>query len=87
MKREVATVVGLLDNASAHIAVALGLEKREARLEARVLAAFAWNVSPAWLIGHDTDSLTDTQIMAFDTLLARRLAGEPVAYLTGTREF
>jgi release factor glutamine methyltransferase len=65
----------------------LGLGKREARLEARVLAAFAWNVSPAWLIAHDTDLLSDAQTAQFQMLLSRRLAGEPVAYLTGTREF
>jgi release factor glutamine methyltransferase len=51
------------------------------------LAAFAWNVNPAWLIAHDTDPLTDTQISAFQSLSLRRLAGEPIAYLTGTREF
>jgi len=85
--REAATVAGLLSDASARIAAALGLDKREARLEARVLAAFAWNVSPAWLIAHDTDALGETQTAQFETLLTRRLAGEPVAYLTGTREF
>ncbi len=87
MRREAATVVSLLDDATARIAAALGLDKREARLEARTLAAFAWNVSPAWLIAHDTDPLTDAQGAQFQTLLTRRLVGEPVAYLTGTREF
>jgi release factor glutamine methyltransferase len=82
-----ATVAGLLDEATARIAAALGLEKREARLEARVLAAFAWNVSPAWLIAHDTDALSEGQATQFEALLGRRLAGEPIAYLTGTREF
>jgi release factor glutamine methyltransferase len=52
-----------------------------------VLAAFAWSVNPAWLIAHDTDPLSDAQTAPFEALLARRLAGEPVAYLTGTREF
>ena len=80
-------VAGLLNDARIRIAAALGLDKREARLEARVLAAFAWNVAPAWLIAHDTDPLAEAQITAFDTLLARRLAGEPIAYLTGMREF
>lgn len=65
----------------------LGLDTRTARLETRVLAAFAWNVAPAWLIAHDTDPLAEAHIAAFDVLLTRRLAGEPVAYLTGTREF
>ena len=87
MARESATVAGLLNDASTRIAAALGLDKREARLEARVLAAFAWNIAPAWLIAHDTDPLAEAQITAFDTLLARRLAGEPIAYLTGVREF
>jgi release factor glutamine methyltransferase len=82
-----ATVAGLLDEATARIAAALGLEKREARLEARVLAAFAWNVSPAWMIAHDTDALNEGQATQFEALLGRRLAGEPIAYLTGTREF
>lgn len=81
------TVAGLLNDASARIAAALGLEKREARLEARVLAAHAWQVDRAWLIAHDTDRLTEGPTAEFEALLTRRLAGEPVAYLVGAREF
>jgi release factor glutamine methyltransferase len=80
-------VADCLGAASRQLVATLGLDTRTARLETRVLAAFAWNVSPAWLIGHDTDPLADAHIAAFDALLVRRLAGEPVAYLTGTREF
>ncbi len=87
MKDKTATVAGLLDDAADRIAAALGLDKREARLEARILAAFAWNVTPAWLIAHDTDPVAAVPGEAFARLLGRRLAGEPVAYLTGTREF
>ena len=87
MKDGAASVAGLIDDASARISTALGLEKREARLEARVLAAFAWDVVPAWLIAHDTDPLTEAHTAQFEMLLARRLSGEPVAHLTGTREF
>ena len=87
MRGKAATVAGLLDDATARIAAAHGLDKREARLEARVLATFAWDVAPAWLIAHDIDPMSAAQISTFDTLLIRRLAGEPVAYLTGTREF
>jgi release factor glutamine methyltransferase len=87
VRGEAATVVGLLNDASARIAAALRLDTREARLEARVLAAFAWNVDTAWLIAHDTDPLGDAPTATFQALLARRLAGEPIAYLTGTREF
>ena len=87
MGPESETVAGLLNDASTRIIAALGLDKREARLEARVLGAFAWNVAPAWLIAHDTDILNELQSAAFEALLARRLTGEPMAYLTGMREF
>jgi len=80
-------VADCLAAASRQLAVTLGLDTREARLEARVLAAFAWDVAPAWLIAHDTDALPAEQAAAFDALLKRRLAGEPVAHLTGSREF
>ena len=80
-------VAQLLDDATAQIAAALGLEKREARLEARVLASFGWDVETAWLIAHDTDALSDAQIAAFQSLLSQRLQGRPIAYLVGMREF
>ena len=41
----------------------------------------------AWLITHDTDVPGVQQLMQWQTLCARRLAGEPVAYLTGHKEF
>lgn len=76
-----------LGAAARELSATLRLDTREARLEARVLAAFAWKVTPAWLLAHDTDVLPAEQAAAFDALLARRLSGEPVAYLTGVREF
>jgi len=81
------TVASLLDDATTRIAHTLGLERREARLEARVLAAFAWDVDPAWLIAHDTDALTHARTAHFESLIQRRLGGEPIAYITGQREF
>ncbi|MDA8129860.1 MAG: peptide chain release factor N(5)-glutamine methyltransferase [Betaproteobacteria bacterium] len=87
MRHEAATPAGLIDEATARLTATLGLEKREARLDARVLAAFAWEVSPAWLIAHDTDALTGAQSARFAALLARRLSGEPIAHITAAREF
>ena len=81
------TVADSLVAASRQLAAVLSLEKREARLEARVLAAHAWQVDHAWLIAHDTDPLSDAQITTFESLVSRRLEGMPVAYLVGTREF
>ena len=80
-------VGGALTDASQQIAQALTLDKVVSRLEARVLAAHAWQVSPSWLIAHDTDPLTPQQLRQFQALLERRLRGEPIAYITGKREF
>lgn len=41
----------------------------------------------AWLLTHDTDVLTEAQASQWQELIARRLDGEPVAYLTGCKEF
>ena len=52
-----------------------------------MLACHALKVETVWLLAHDTDPLDDAETTAFDALLVRRLAGEPVAYLLGEREF
>ena len=80
-------VVQLLEDATNRISTARGLDKREARIEARALAVHAWQVNTAWLVAHDTDQLSITNITQFESLLARRLKGEPVAYILGKREF
>jgi release factor glutamine methyltransferase len=80
-------VVDALTDASARLLQTLALDRAVARLEARVLAAHAWQVVPSWLLAHDTDSLDAAQIEIFKPLLERRLRGEPIAYITGTREF
>lgn len=80
-------VGGALAEVSEQIAQELTLDKAVSRLEARVLAAHAWQVSPSWLIAHDTDLLTPQQLGQLQTLIERRLRGEPIAYITGKREF
>lgn len=82
---EGATVAGQLHSATARLAQTL--PPREARLEAQILFAHALGVNRAWLIGHDRDPLDPAQAAALEALLQRRLAGEPVAYLLGEREF
>ena len=54
------------------------------RLEAAVLAAHVLRVDRAWLLAHPEHEFND---LAGETLLQRREAGEPLAYLTGYREF
>jgi release factor glutamine methyltransferase len=41
----------------------------------------------AWLVSHDSDELTADQQRDFNALVARRLGGEPTAYLVGSKEF
>ena len=41
----------------------------------------------AWLLAHDADELNTDAHTRLQTLAARRLAGEPVAYLLGHKEF
>ena len=41
----------------------------------------------AWLMAHDTDLLTEAQQRSWDHALQRRLQGEPVAYITGHKDF
>lgn len=41
----------------------------------------------AWLLAHDSDTLTAQQEAAWQAAVQRRLSGEPVAYITGRKEF
>lgn len=56
-------------------------------LEARMLLTHVTGLTRTQLITRDGEHLTPAQHDAFSTLLARRLAGEPMAYLLGEREF
>ena len=56
-------------------------------LEARMLLSHVTGLTRTQLITRDTDHLNAAQRDAFSTLMARRLAGEPMAYLLGEREF
>lgn len=55
--------------------------------EARLLLGFALDRNGAWIEAHRDDLMDDAQARRFAALVARRASGEPVAYLTGRREF
>ncbi|MCC2597309.1 peptide chain release factor N(5)-glutamine methyltransferase [Pusillimonas sp. MFBS29] len=57
------------------------------RLEAHMLWQHVLNVSRARLIAHDTDALAPEAVASFRALQARRLSGEPMAYILGYKEF
>ena len=64
----------------------LGLE----RLDAQLLLLHALGKpasSRSWLLAHDTDALAREAADAFGALTERRAAGEPLAYIVGTKEF
>jgi release factor glutamine methyltransferase len=56
-------------------------------LEAKVLAQHALGVSRAWLAARLDEPVDVQQARAVERLYARRQSGEPVAYITGEREF
>ncbi|NCP41592.1 MAG: peptide chain release factor N(5)-glutamine methyltransferase, partial [Rhodoferax sp.] len=60
------------------------------RLDAQLLLLHVLGQPPTrrgWLLAHDTDLLPDAHAATLNQLLQRRLAGEPLAYLTGYKEF
>jgi release factor glutamine methyltransferase len=57
------------------------------RLEAELLLAHVLGVNRAWFFAHSDDALEPAATERFDTLVRRRAHGEPVAYITGTRDF
>lgn len=64
----------------------LGLE----RLDAQLLLLHALHRpvhDRAWLLAHDADVLDAATAAALEPMVQRRLQGEPVAYLTGFKEF
>jgi release factor glutamine methyltransferase len=63
------------------------LPDSDPRLEAEVLLAHALNKTRSYLFAWPERTLTGEQQQRFQELVTRRRKGEPVAYLTGRREF
>ena len=66
---------------------ALGARQACARLDAEVLLAHALDAPRTRLHGWPDEPVGATRATRYRELIARRANGEPVAYLTGTREF
>lgn len=78
------TVAVALDRAARLLAPFAG---DDARLEAEVLLAHALGIDRAHVIARLRDLLSPGETAAFDALLGRRTNREPLAYITGHREF
>jgi len=58
-----------------------------APIDAQALLAHVLQRDRAWLLAHPTEALGNAAASEFFALAARRRNGEPIAYLTGHREF
>ena len=76
-----------LSQAHQQLKLALALDEREARLEARLLLGRVLQRDRAWLIAHESDALEANIHAAFEASVKRRVEGEPIAYILGHREF
>ena len=56
-------------------------------VDARILLAHALQLSRVQLVTKSQDPLSAEQVALIEALFARRLQGEPIAYVTGSREF
>ena len=77
---------GLIDDAK-RLADALGLSSRDARAEAELLLMRALGIGKARLAAHPELAAEARRNPVYVRYLERRLAGEPVAYILGEREF
>ncbi len=77
----------ILQQHSRHLKDVLDLEYSSARIEVQCLLQSVLQVNRAWLLTHPEQSLDADQHARYMALLERRMAGEPVAYLLGEREF
>ncbi len=58
-----------------------------ARLDAEILVARAINMPRSYLFAHPDDTLDEIALQRLNATLERRIAGTPIAYITGSKEF
>jgi release factor glutamine methyltransferase len=75
-----------LANARAEL-TALSGDIQDAALSASLLAAQVLTRSRTWVLTHPESGLEDHQVRELNGFLERLISGEPLAYLTGHREF
>jgi release factor glutamine methyltransferase len=76
-----------LDAAVADATARLSHTSDSPRLDAEVLLCQTIDMPRSYLFAHPEDELDDLALQRFDQLLQRRIGGEPMAYIMGTREF
>ncbi|CAN4276639.1 HemK Methylase of polypeptide chain release factors [Methylophilaceae bacterium] len=76
-----------IQQSEARLITHLKINGDEAKFESQLLLQHVLNVNRAWLIAHALDSVQEDVYKKFEALLIRRLNGEPIAYILGSREF
>jgi release factor glutamine methyltransferase len=76
-----------LDAAIADATNRLSKVSDSARLDAEMLLCQTIDMPRSYLFAHPEDELDDLTRDRFEALMQRRLDGEPMSYITGTREF
>jgi release factor glutamine methyltransferase len=80
-------ISALLTQDKVRLEAALGLDAATSRIEVQMLLQSVLKAPRSYLLAHPEQILDAQQQTTYDTLLLRRLQGEPVAYLLGEREF
>jgi len=65
----------------------LSTTSESARLDAQLLLCYACNIEQTAIIAHPEKPLSKEQQNTFDSIIFRRSQGEPLAYITGNKEF
>jgi release factor glutamine methyltransferase len=76
-----------LDAAIADATQRLAAASDSARLDAEILLCQTIDMPRSYLFAHPEDELDTITQQRFEALLARRIGGEPMSYISGTREF
>lgn len=81
------SIRAVLQKAQAQLNEAPLLDAIDSRYESQLLLQHVLKVNRAWLIAHENDDLAADIQHGFNTLIQRRIDGEPIAYILGSREF
>jgi release factor glutamine methyltransferase len=84
MRRDISV---LLMQGKTLLETGLRMDSGTSRIEVQMLLQSVLKVPRSYLLAHPEQVLNATQHAAFDSLLRRRLQGEPVAHILGEREF
>lgn len=76
-----------LKEAVEHAATTLSSVSDSAKLDAQLLLCHACKIEQTKIIAHPEQQLTEQQLEIFTSAFNRRAKGEPLAYITGSKEF